>query len=156
MVIYPTYSEESVRDSISISLHSWGILGLFPHCRYFRPKTANKRGCWSTRSFQLSISHAFCGSFIVNIKKPGNVRINVTLRRVRATIFARTNCERVWSLSYPAYNGNAPYCHLRHSRLYSILHIIHRRYDFRKKKVTDNKIRSLIFSTTFDWNISHF
>jgi hypothetical protein len=91
MVIYPTYSEECVRDCISISLHSWGILGLSPHCRYFRPKTVNKTGCWSTCSFQLSTSHSFCGSFKVNINKIGNVRINVILRRFHATTVAVQN-----------------------------------------------------------------
>ena len=57
----------------------------------------------------------------------GNVRINVTLRRVRATtvavekqyyigLFWVTECSH----SYPVCNALAPYCHLWPVRLYSI------------------------------------
>jgi len=31
----------------------------------------------------------------------------------------------------------------------------HERHDFRRKKVTEHKMRVLIFCTTFVWNISH-
>jgi hypothetical protein len=31
----------------------------------------------------------------------------------------------------------------------------HKRHDFREKRVTEHKMRVLIFSTTFTWNVSH-
>jgi len=63
-------------------------------------------------------------------KKTGNVRINVTLRRILATVFAivlhivsvSVNvcvCVCVCSLSHPACNAHAPYCHLCPAPLYN-------------------------------------
>jgi len=53
-------------------------------------------------------------------------------------------------------NVHAPYCHLRAARLYSISphSLIHSTIQ-KKKKVTENQMCVLNFSTTFVWNISH-
>jgi hypothetical protein len=63
----------------------------------------------------------------------------------------------VCSLSQPPSTAHAPY--------YSVVCVLARphsptssrkRHDFRKKKYTENKMRILIFSTAFVWNILHF
>ena len=87
---------------------------------------------------------------------------NVTLRRVRATIVV---VEKQWvlhilsvcisSLSYPARNAHAPYCHLWPAPLYKVFpHYLINGTIFEKKN-TEYKMCVLIFSTTFVWNISH-
>jgi hypothetical protein len=51
----------------------------------------------------------------LSVNKTGNVRINLTLRRVRVTVLAAENNKHyvnrvcVCSLSYPAYKAHAPY-----------------------------------------------
>ena len=85
---------------------------------------------------------------------------NVTLRRLPATIVAVekqqvlhnfTVC--ICSLSYPACNAHAPYCHLGPVPLYSIFphYLINIAIFETKKKVTEHKMWVLIFSTTFAW-----
>jgi len=49
--------------------------------------------------------------------------------------------------------GHLVICGLPRSTI--IYNFSHKRHDFRKKKVTEHKMRVLIFSTTFVWNISH-
>ena len=57
---------------------------------------------------------------------------------------------------YPACNAYAPYCHLWPAPFYNIfLHYIKNDMIFGKKKVTEHKMRVLIFSTTCVWSISH-
>jgi hypothetical protein len=80
-----------------------------------------------------------------------NVRVNVTLRRVRATIVA---VEKQWllynlsvcicSLSYPACNAHAPYCYLWPVPLYNVFPHYHI-----NDTILERKMCCLIFSTTF-------
>jgi len=67
-----------------------------------------------------------------------------------------TYSECVCSLRYPACNAHAPYCHLWPVRLYNIFPPYPKICTiFFGKKVLDNKMCVLIFSTSFSWNISH-
>jgi hypothetical protein len=61
--------------------------------------------------------------------------------------------ECVCSLRYPARNAHAPYCHLWPVRFYNIFphYIINSKI---KKKVIEQTMRALIFSTSFVGNIS--
>jgi len=61
----------------------------------------------------------------------------------------------VCSLRYPAYNMNAPYCHLWPVQLYYIFHHYVLNGTILENKFTENKIRVMIFFTTFVWNICH-
>ena len=69
-----------------------------------------------------------------------------------------TYSECVCSLTYPACKAHAPYfiviCGLSGCAMFSTLS--YKRYDFQKKRVTEQKECVLIFSTTFVCNISHF
>jgi hypothetical protein len=60
----------------------------------------------------------------------------------------------IWTLSYPACNAHAPYCHLCPALQYFST-LSHKRYDFRKKKVIVNKMCVSSFSTGFVWKIFH-
>jgi len=83
------------------------------------------------------------------------------LRRIRATIFAVKNKKYyifrvcIFSLRYPACNADAPYyiviCGLPGSAL--LFHITSSMAWISKKKIIAYKMRVLIFSTTFVWNI---
>ena len=61
--------------------------------------------------------------------------------------------ESVCSLSYPACNMHAPYCHLQPALLYfsTLSHKWHSSW----KNVVERKMCVLISSTTFLWTISH-
>ena len=90
---------------------------------------------------------------------------NITLRHVCATIIAllqwKSNncyilCGCFCSLSYPAWNVLAPYCHLWSAWLYSIVPSYHINNTFLGGGyVIGHEMSVLIFSTTFVWNISH-
>ena len=80
-------------------------------------------------------------------KQDMNRRYNVTTRRVLPTIAA---VEKPWvlhklivcicSLTYPACNAHAPYCHLWSAPLYNIFpHYVKKRKDFRKRKLLNTK-----------------
>jgi len=57
-------------------------------------------------------------------------------------------------LCHPAANAHAPYCHLWPVWVYHILSRSHKEYHFRGGgEDTENKMRVLVFSTTFDGNI---
>ena len=72
-----------------------------------------------------------------------NVRLNVTLRRVRVTNVTVQQKEvlyilsvRVCCLSYPARKAHAPYCRLQPVWLYHTFCVLsHKRQDFRKQDV---------------------
>jgi len=65
-------------------------------------------------------------------------------------------CVCVCSLSYPACNAHAPYCHLCPALLYHISpHYLINRTILDLKKVIYHKTCFFIFSTTFVWNIFH-
>jgi hypothetical protein len=74
-------------------------------------------------------------------------KYRVTLRHVRATIFAVEKQRVLYILSvcicsfrYPACNAHAPYCHLSPARLYNIFpHYLINRTIFLKKKLLDTK-----------------
>jgi len=57
----------------------------------------------------------------------------------------------ICSLSYPACNAPAPYCHLWPAPLYNISphYLINRTILVKKKNVTEHKMCVLIFSTNF-------
>ena len=63
----------------------------------------------------------------------------------------------MFSLSYPARNAHAPYCHLWPAPPYNTFpHSLINGTNFeRKKKVTEHKTCILISSTTFLWHVSH-
>jgi len=74
------------------------------------------------------------------INQTGNVCINVTMRRVRATIVAAIFRVGAFSLSYPACNEHVPYCHLWSLRFYNIFSTLsNKRQDFRKKSCLTKK-----------------
>jgi hypothetical protein len=110
-------------------------------------------------------SYCSCLRLIVIIKTPhktGNLRINVTMRRVRATIVVvekLNKCYISWvcvcSLSYPTCNALAPYCHVACPAVQYLFTSSHKPHDFIKMKVIEHAMRALIFSTTFVWKISH-
>ena len=86
----------------------------------------------------------------------------VTLRRVRVTIVAVKKLYVLhilyfYSLSYLAGNAHASYyivmCVLSASSLVSTL--LHKRHDFRRKRITEHNIFFLGFSTTLAWNFFH-
>jgi hypothetical protein len=63
---------------------------------------------------------------VTNLIQTGNVRINATLRRVRATVVAMEKQKVLHvpsvclcSLRHPACNAPAPYCHLWPDQLYT-------------------------------------
>jgi hypothetical protein len=85
---------------------------------------------------------------------------DVTLRHVRANSVVAVEGNKyytIWvcicSLSYPACNEHAPYCHLWTTPLYNIFPTLSRkRYDLKKKKLLDPKCVfwfSLRLSETF-------
>jgi hypothetical protein len=87
---------------------------------------------------------------------------NVIFRRIHATIFA---VERQWVLRipsvcsrwYPACNAHAPYSHMLPAPLYMVFqHYLINGTIFERKKVIEQKMCVVIFSTTFIWNIFHF
>jgi hypothetical protein len=61
---------------------------------------------------------------LVGVNKADIVRMNVALRRVRASVvlfsISFTCCECLCNVSYPGCNAHAPYCHLWPVRLLSI------------------------------------
>ena len=82
---------------------------------------------------------------------------NITLRCIRATIFAVGKKYYIlWvcfcSLRYPAYSVHAPYCHLWPICLQYFSTLSHKWHDF-FKNVTEHNF--FIFSATFVWNTSH-
>ena len=61
-----------------------------------------------------------------------------------------TYSECVCSLSYPACNAHAPYCHLWPVRTYNIFpHYLTNGKIFEKRNVIEHKCYILIFSVTF-------
>ena len=68
-----------------------------------------------------------------------------------------TTCMCICSLSYPACNVRAPYCHLWPAPLYNIFpHYLINGTILEEKKSTGYKMRVFIVSTTiFAWNIFH-
>jgi hypothetical protein len=80
---------------------------------------------------------------------------NVIFRRVCATIVAVEKQCRVCvcSLSYPACNSHAPYCYMWVAC--PAVHYFSKTTRLEGKKVIEPKMRVLISSTTFLWNISH-
>jgi len=58
------------------------------------------------------------------------------------------------SVRYPAVNARASYCQLP-MRLYRNLHELINGKIFERKKVSEHRMRVLIFSTTLVWNICH-
>jgi hypothetical protein len=93
----------------------------------------------------------------------GNVRINVTLRRVRVTVVAveKQYVLNILSVSVALVIQHAK--RMRHVVLPSVACLAlayfstlsHKQHDFRKN-VTEYKMCVLILSTNFVWNISHF
>ena len=70
-------------------------------------------------------SHSVNSKILITANKRGNVRVNVSFRRIRVTVDAveSTKYSRlcVCSLSYPARKAHAPYyCHLLPVWLYHI------------------------------------
>ena len=59
-----------------------------------------------------------------------------------------TYCVSVCSLTYPACNAHAPYCHVACPDLQYFSTLFHKQHDF-QKKVTEYKMCVLISSTTF-------
>jgi len=97
---------------------------------------------------------SFRSSYSLN--KTGNLRINVTLERVRGVIVTVENnkyvCQVcVCSLSYPACKAHAPYhtviCGLSGCTMFSTLS--HKWHGFRKKKFINVKCVSRFFSVNF-------
>jgi len=101
---------------------------------------------------------------VTNGKQDRQCTYNVTLRCVRAPLLRWENDKYyiswvcVCSLSFPACNAHAPCCHLWPVQLFSIFphHLINGMIFEIKKKVTEHKLRVLIFSTTFIRNISRY
>jgi len=92
------------------------------------------------------------------VQQDRQVTYDVTLRRVRATIFGVEKQYYIFwvcsfSFRYPACNAHVPYFHLWPARLYSMFPLINGPIFGRKKKLS--KIIFFIFSTIFIWNISH-
>ena len=107
-------------------------------------------------------------TFLTIQDKTGNVRTNVTFRRVRVTIVVvKKKYYIFWVcvciLTCPACKAHAPYCHLRHVRLYYIFsHYLIKGTIFgrkerkkERKKVIEHEICVLVFCTTFVRNIFH-
>jgi len=90
--------------------------------------------------------------------KTGNVRINVTMKRVRVTSYS----EKLISMTY--YVTVLVTLVIQHAKrmrrivicgLSGFPTLSHKRHDFRGKKFIEHKMCVLIFSTTFAWNIFH-
>jgi hypothetical protein len=89
----------------------------------------------------------------ISTEKTGNLRINVTPRRVSATTVAVGNqyelrilSDSICSLRYPGCNAHAPYCHLWPVWLLpSFSTLSHKQNAFRGKKVIPYKILPEIF-----------
>jgi len=87
---------------------------------------------------------------------------NVILRRIS---FNHCCSRKQWvlhnlivcisSLRYPACKAHAPYCHLWPAPLYNIFPHYLKQGTIFEKKITEHKMRVLIFSTKFFWNNSH-
>ena len=86
---------------------------------------------------------------------------NIEARSCNHCCSGKTVSTTLWtcvcSLSYPACNAHAPYCHLWPDPfLQYFFALSHKRYNFRgRKKITEHKMFILIPSATFVWNISH-
>jgi hypothetical protein len=64
----------------------------------------------------------------------------------------------VCSVTYPACNAHAAYCHVAFPTVQYFSTLSHKRQDFQKKKkkeVIEHKMCILIFSTSFIWIISY-
>jgi len=85
---------------------------------------------------------------------------NVTLGRVRANhccsgksvSVANCECVCVYSLRYPTCNAHSPYCHLLPVLKYFST-LSHKRNNFRKKKVIDDRI---CFHFLYNFCLKHF
>jgi hypothetical protein len=127
-----------------------------------RPVSSSHRNgyrlsCQTAKLWSPADQNPSCPNDNFQCNKTGNLRINVTLQRVRVTtVVNKTKYYIFWvcvySFRYPACNAHAPYCHLWPAPLHNIFPTLsHKRHDFRKK----HKMCVLIFSTHFVWNISH-
>jgi len=85
--------------------------------------------------YQLDANNCLHQVGTSSLLKLGNVRINVTLRRVGITTVALEKqyyiiCVCARSISYPARRAHAPYC----PALQYFSTLSHKRHNFRKKK----------------------
>jgi len=95
------------------------------------------------------------------INQTGNVRTNVTTRRVRATIVAVEGNKyyifrvHAFSLGYPACKAHVPYCHLWSLRLYNIFfpHYLINGTILEKKSYLTKKI---YFDSFYKFCLKHF
>jgi hypothetical protein len=93
--------------------------------------------------------------FLLKTSQNRQCKYNITSRHVCATTVA---AEKQWvlhivsvcSLRYPACNAHVPYCHLQYFSTLS-----HKQHDLKKKKLNEDKMCVLTFSTTFISNTSH-
>jgi hypothetical protein len=91
-----------------------------------------------------------------NTKHTGNLRVCASIFAVEKQWVLHNLSVCICSLRYPASNAHAPFYHLRPAPLCNIFpHCLINGTIF-EKKVTENKMCVVIFSTRFVWNISHF
>jgi hypothetical protein len=89
-------------------------------------------------------------------QKAGNVRINVTLRRVRgkARSITCSECVSVASVTQSAMHTCPIMSPVASLALPNFSTLSHKRYDFQERNI-ERKMCVLMFSTTFVWNFSH-
>ena len=115
---------------------------------------ANRQTNGRTRVFFPSAS-------LQNAYKDGQCTYNATLRSVRATVVAVETNEYyilwvcVCRIGYPERNAHEPYCNLWPQSTIFPHYLINGTIFGGGGWGIKNKMRVLIFSTTFVWNISH-
>ena len=147
----------------------WGRAGHQPVRAFWRREKSHQT-CWKSYHGSFSpwvynprpaglyyaVRRHIC-KLCVGRKKNLNLKFNIEARSCNYCCSGKaisiTYC--VCSLSYPARNAHAPYCHLWHylALKYSFT-LSHKRHDYRRKD-TEHKMRILTFSTTSVWNIPH-
>jgi hypothetical protein len=123
-----------------------------------KKKMTGKNWCNRRKTYPSDQQKYLTDSLFVWIKWAMHVKCTTDARSCNHCFSARaetiTYAECVCSLTYPACNAHASYCHLWPDRHYKIFFILlHKRQNFRKKKVIEYKICVPIFSTTCAWNI---
>ena len=119
---------------LSVKHWIWNLVSTSPVCKVLQNITRQKMNCTYKRNLETRYYNHWCNGKAV-------------LHIVSALV-----C--VCSLSYPACNAHAPYCHLWPAPLYSTFpHYLIKGTIF-EKNVTEHKGWVLI-SSTFVWNISH-